>query len=438
MKEIIINTNCGRLKGLQSDKIEKFLGIRYANAKRWQYPEQITSWEGIYDATYCKDACIQMRALRPEDETSFYYNEFRKGEHYSYSEDCFFLNIWKPIECKNAPVIFYIHGGAFQGGCGNEKHFDGKKYAEKGIIFITCNYRLGAFGFCSLPELAQRDGYTGNYGLFDQLTAFNWVRDNIDSFGGDANNITLMGQSAGAMSIQQLCVSPLSKDYISRVIMTSGGGISDSFGTYITAEQAYPFWKDVTSKLGDNLDDWLKVDAKKLIVTMLETSKNYENAIQYFSPVLDGRLICYDAKSVITDKKQANIPYIMGSTKDDMATDIIAKMAREWTVLQSEQKMTPSYCFWFGRNLPGDNKGAWHSSELWYTIGMLENSWRPMSEWDYEISDKLISYFVNFASTGNPNGECLSVWNTTNNIDDKIMVIDDEKFEMGYKTLNNI
>lgn len=220
--------------------------------------------------------------------------------------------------------------------------------------------------------------------------------------------------------------------------MTSGGGISDAFGTYIPAEQAYPFWKDVTAKLGGSLEDWVKADAKMLLATMLETAKQYENAIQYFSPVLDGRLICCDAQSVLRDKRQAKIPYIMGSTKDDMAADILAKMAREWTVLQSEQGMIPSYCFWFGRNLPGDDQGAWHSSELWYTIGMLENSWRPMTEWDYEISNRFLTYFANFAATGDPNGGTLPVWQPTTSLDSPIMVIDDHRFEMGDQPLNQI
>lgn len=436
--EKILRTNCGLVRGLQAEGQEKYLGIRYATAGRWEYPTEVTGWEGVYDATHYGDACMQLRALREEDKNAFYYKEFRQGETYHYSEDCFYLNIWKPADCVKAPVIFYIHGGAFQGGCGHEKHFDGKKYAERGIIFVTCNYRLGPFGFCAMPELAERDGFTGNYGLFDQLTAFHWVRHNIECFGGDPDNITLMGQSAGAMSIQQLCASPLARDEIARVIMTSGGGISDAFGTYIPAEQAYPFWKDVTSRLGGGLDDWCKADARTLLTTMMETARQYENAIQYFSPVLDGRLICCDAQSVLRDGRQAKVPYLMGTTKDDMQPDVLARMAREWTVLQSEQGKCPSYCFWFGRNLPGDDQGAWHSSELWYTIGMLENSWRPMTEWDHAISDRFLSYFSNFAATGDPNGGTLPVWQPTTTMDDPIMVIDDRKFEMERHPLQPI
>lgn len=119
-----------------------------------------------------------------------------------------------------------------------------------------------------------------------------------------------------------------------------------------------------------------------------------------------------------------------------MQTDVLAKMAREWTVLQTEQGMCPSYCFWLGRNLPGDDKGAWHSSELWYTIGMLENCWRPMTDWDRTISARMVAYFANFARTGDPNGADLPVWTPTTSPEDPILVIDDETFAMAKKPLN--
>lgn len=431
MKEIMLDTLCGKIKGVKSEEgIQQFRGIRYAHADRWEYPEEVKQWEGIYDATCFQAACVQTRTYRKETDDSFYYKEFRKDETYTYSEDCFYLNIWKPAECQDAPVIFYIHGGAFMGGCGNEKHFDGTKYAQRGIIFITCNYRLGPFGFCCLPELAEIDGHTGNYGLFDQLTAFQWIRHNIRQFGGDPECVTLMGQSAGAMSVMQLCSSPLAKDHISKAIMTSGGGVSDAFGTYLPAEEAYPFWKDVTGHLGKDLEEWKKADPKALLEVMFQEAGKYENAIQYFSPVVDGKIICHDAGSVMRDKVQAKIPYLTGSTKDDMAPEIIGRMAKEWAVLQSRQDMVPSYCFYFCRNLPGDAEGAWHSSELWYTIGALERCWRPMEEWDYRLSDTMISYFSNFAAFGDPNGENLPEWKPTADETDKVMCFGDTEIAM--------
>ena len=432
MNEVITTTACGTIKGLQlSEQVQQFSGIRYASASRWSYPEEIVHWEGTYDATAFRDACTQRRTFTPESDDPFYYHEFRKDELYTYSEDCHYLNIWKPADCQNAPVILYIHGGAFQSGCGNEKPFDGSHYAENGVIFVTCNYRLGPFGFCALPELAKRDGHSGNYGLYDQLTALQWIYHNIKDFGGNAENITLMGQSAGAMSVQQLCTSPLAKQYIAKANMNSGSGSSNSFVSFIPEKEAYSFWSDVTAQLGATLDDWLNAPAKDVISAMSNTAASHKNAGLCCVPVLDDHLVCYDLNDVATQKVQASVPYIMGSTKDDLFADVLADMAKSWVIQQSSQNMKPSYCFYFGRDLPGDEKGAWHSSELWYTIGALSKCWRPWTDWDHTISKTLMSYFANFAKTGDPNGADLPEWIPTKCSDDPILVINNSEIEMN-------
>lgn len=431
MKKIILETPLGKIRGLETEEgIQRFAGVRYAFAGRWEYPRQAGAWKGIYEADEFGPACYQNRAFRPESDENFYYREFRKGESYRYSEDCFFLNIWKPAVCREAPVILYIHGGAFQGGCGNEKHFSGEAYARKGIIFVTCNYRLGVLGFCSLPELAKRDGHTGNYGLYDQLTALKWIHDNIRAFGGDPERITLMGQSAGAMSVQHHCLSPLSRGLLSSAVMTSGGGIPETFGNYYCMEETWEFWKKVMSSLGNSLGEWLAAPVQQLFEAAGKEAWQTENGIQYLMPVLDKMLIVCTPDEMRTQKQQARIPYLMGSTKDDMIENVLDEMAREWAVLQEKQGMVPSYCFRFDRNLPGDEKGAWHSSELWYTLGTLERCWRPMTDWDYKISDTLVSYISNFAKTGNPNGDGLPVWDAAKSGDGRILVVDDETMEM--------
>ena len=379
----------GKIRGLETEPgVQRFAGIRYACAGRWEYPVVSGAWEGVYDAEEFKAACFQNRAFHKETDDNFYYREFRKGETYSYSEDCFFLNIWKPENCTDAPVILYIHGGAFQGGCGNEKHFSGEAYARKGIIFITCNYRLGVLGFCSLPELAGRDGHTGNYGLYDQLATLKWVHENIRHFGGDPGRISLMGQSAGAMSVQHHCLSPLSQPYITSAVMTSGGGIPEQFGTYYRVEETFEFWKHALGNIGKSLEEWLAAPVEELFEAAGKAAWSMENGIQYLMPVLDGTLVCVTPEEMRTKKRQARIPYLTGSTKDDMIENVLDDMAREWVALQAKQDMLPSYCFRFDRNLPGDDKGAWHSSELWYTLGTYEKSWRPMTDWDRKISVK--------------------------------------------------
>ena len=208
--DYIVNTPCGAVLGAKTDKgIIAYKGIRYATAGRFEYPKQVTAWEGMYDGRNYGACAYQPRAFYNEEEMPkkiFYYNEFRKGEKYEYSEDCLFLNIFTPEKIeKKLPVLIYIHGGGFTGGCGHEKHFDCPIWPKKGVIGVTLNYRLGPLGFAVLPKLQEEAGCTGNYGLYDQITAIAWVKNNIESFGGDPDNITIMGQSAGAMSVQQLC-----------------------------------------------------------------------------------------------------------------------------------------------------------------------------------------------------------------------------------------
>ena len=218
MKDVIM-TPCGPIRGVQSRNpgVTAYKGIRYATAQRWKHPEIVTHWEGVYEADHYGHCSYQPRAFYNEEENLkkiFYYHEFRKGETYTYSEDCLFLNIFTPDTAKpgdDLPVLLYIHGGGFTGGCGHEKHFDEPVWPKKGVIAVTINYRLGPMGFVALPELQEEAGVCGNYGLYDQLCAIRWVRENIAAFGGDPEAITIMGQSAGAMSVQQHCLSPLSK-----------------------------------------------------------------------------------------------------------------------------------------------------------------------------------------------------------------------------------
>ena len=157
-------------------------------------------------------------------------------------EDCLYLNIWTPDVStdKKLPVAFYIHGGAFLNGFGSEIEFDGEAFARRGVILVTINYRLGAFGFFAHPGLKQEDpdGCCGNYGIYDQIAALQWVRDNIANFGGDPDKITIFGQSAGAMSVQTLLSSPLTKGMIAGAILQSGGGYKGGFNSNRTLEQA--------------------------------------------------------------------------------------------------------------------------------------------------------------------------------------------------------
>lgn len=420
--EKILNTPCGMIKGIKENdsKVISYKGIRYATAKRFEYPTIVEKWDGIYDATNFGNCSYQPRAFYDEKEMVkkvFYYNEFRKDEQYTYSEDCLFLNIWtKDSEEKSdlLPVIIYIHGGGFTGGCGHEKHFKTPKWPLKDVIAVTINYRLGPLGFACIQDFKDDEGVVGNYGLYDQLTAIKWVKNNIESFGGNPNNITIMGQSAGAMSVQHLCLSSLTKGLFTKAVMSSGGGVSKLLATP-KPEKRYKLWEKVKeiSKV-QTYEELKTIPVEQLFESFDKARKELKIMGMPASPVVDGKLI---TNNVELEYAINNISYMVGSNSEDIIPPIIFGMAHKWS---SMQKNT-CYCWMFDHQLPGDDNGAWHSSDLWYWFNTLENCWRPLTEDDYKLSDSMTTYLTNFAKSGNPNGEGLTTWEATNKKNKKVL-----------------
>ena len=397
--DYIVKTPCGPVLGTAGRVAGTvaYKGIRYATAGRWEYPKIVTEWENIYDATRYGHCSYQPRAFYDEElneKKYFYYNEFRRGETYTYSEDCLFLNIFTPENAKEGdklPVLVYIHGGGFTGGCGHEKHFDGPVWPTRGMIGVTLNYRLGPMGFVCLPELAEEAGFTGNYGLYDQMTAIQWVKQNIAAFGGDSENITIMGQSAGAASVQMQCQSPLTDGLFQKAIMSSGCGLGGMMSGKLETTMA--FWQEVMKRSGcENLAQFRALPVEKLFEVWQSAKKEVKGGAASGFPVLDGRFAVAGAPA-------KDIPYLAGSTSHDMVPPVLQGMTKKW--ISAREK--PSYTWYFDRMLPGDDCGAWHSSDLWYWFGTLENCWRPMEQKDQELSDQMVSYLYNFAKTGNPN-----------------------------------
>ena len=400
--EHIIHTPCGDICGVSTpiEGVVAYKGIRYATADRFAYPREVTSWEGVYRATQYGACSYQPRAFYNEaemPEKAFYYNEFRKGETYEYSEDCLFLNIFAPVKAQGkCPVIIYIHGGGFTGGCGHEKHFDIPVWPKKGVIGVTINYRLGPLGFATLPELKEEAGKTGNYGLYDQRTAILWVKHNIEAFGGDPDNITIMGQSAGGMSVQQHCLSPLSEGLFQKAVLSSGGGVHAALSAS-TPEKQYDFWRTVMEKCGaSTLEEFRKVPVETLFRIWKENRKAMRGGACF--PTIDGELVVGKGSDILAKEQQLHIPYMMGTTSQDMMPPLLFGMAKKWCKAQT----SPSYLWFFDRKLPGDNHGAWHSSDLWYWFGTLKNGWRPFTEQDYALAEEMTDRLCNFAKTDCP------------------------------------
>lgn len=430
--DYIVQTPCGAVQGT-AGRVEgtvAYKGIRYATAGRWEYPKQVTAWEGVYDATAYGHCSYQPRSFYNEEENLkkiFYYNEFRKGESYTYSEDCLFLNIFTPDTAKSGdklPVLIYIHGGGFTGGCGHEKHFDGPVWPTQGIIGVTLNYRLGPMGFVCLPELEAEAGHTGNYGLYDQMTAISWVRDNIAAFGGDPENITIMGQSAGAASVQLQSCSPLTDGLFQKAIMSSGCGLGGMLAS--TTEKSSAFWKAVMARCGcETLGQFRVLPVQQLFEAWQSAKKEIKGGNAAAFPVKDGHF-------TVDGAQPKDIPYMAGSTSEDMAPPMLQGMARKW--IANREK--PSYTWYFDRQLPGDDNGAWHSSDLWYWFGTLPNCWRPMEEKDFALSQQMVDYLCNFVKTGDPNkAAVLPTWIASGKGQNRVLILGEKPTHMGKPSM---
>ena len=419
----------GKIKGVNTSckDVVVYKGIPYAAPPvgdlRWKKPQAVKPWKGVRVCDKFGAASLQEGLPKG----SPYWIEFYQGEPPKYSEDCLYLNVWAPAKAAASPlpVMVWIHGGSFTHGYGHEIEFGGEKYAQKGVILVTINYRVGMCGFLTHPLLKAENGGkgSGNYGLFDQLAALKWVKKNIAQFGGDPDNVTVFGQSAGAGSVQALISSPLAKGYINRAIIQSGGGLGGLVNprAYDEAEKA---GKELWDEAGvTTLEQMRKVPGSEF-KTLLEKyeKKQKQNMRGPYSVCVDGELLTDTYEHVAKAGNELDIPYMIGYCSGDMVPDMMKKAAEGWALLQEEQGRKPTYIYCFSRNLPDDGsfsdpqknmvplKGSFHSSELWYMFGTLDRCWRPMEKVDYELSDIMVSYWTNFAKTGNPNGNGLPAW----------------------------
>lgn len=388
-----IITPCGEIVGEERDNCRAFLGVRYATAGRFEKPARVDGWDGVYGATAFGACCPQERTYYDEraQKNPFYYKEFREGLEFEYSEDCLFLNVYAPKDARNCPVVMFIHGGNFARGSASERPFDGEEYCKRGVVFVTVNYRLNVFGF-----FADGEHVTGNLGLYDQACAVDWIKRNISAFGGDPDNLTLMGQSAGAMSIQSLIYSPLMRGKIKRAIMLSGGGVRRLLLPERKAN--VKIWKSVMSKSGAGSFEEFKALPAKDVYNAWKQSASL--GLQFASaPVYDGELI-------VEQKGECNVPCIVGRLKKDIFPAELDFMARKLAKILKKEG-TDCYIYRFEHDLPGDDRGTFHSADLWYAIGNLGNCWRPFGKKDRETSDKMIDAFTAFIKDGAPavNGE---------------------------------
>lgn len=407
----IINSSCGPIKGVNDNGILCFKGIRYATAKRWAYPELITKFDEEYNALEYGHCCYQNKAFNDESGR-FYFKEFNEGVKYSFSEDCLFLNIFckdNLTEDSNLPVIVYIHGGSFINGSSNELEFDYPSWPKEDVIAVTINYRIGLLGFGCFKEAEEESGHTGNYGLADQIAAITWVKNNIKAFGGDPNNITIMGQSAGAMSVQALVYSPKTEGLISKAVMVSGGGNNILMKLAPSSKKFDKFAKLYEATGCKTFEELRNFDVDELHKIYYKIQKEEKLGLITI-PYVDGEILVENQYEAIKRGHLKNIPYMIGTTSEDMMSGILYDMASKWCLLQEKHNLQPSYLWMFDRYLPGDDSGSWHAADLWYWFGTFNKCWRPFEEKDHMLKDTMIKYLTNFARNGNPNDDTLPKW----------------------------
>ncbi len=407
---VSINSSLGLIKGVEEENSYAFLGIPYAKAERFSYAKEIDNLGESFDATHFGDACIQKRcwyAHLEVPERMFYHKEFRQGLEFKYSEDCLNLNIYTPKEKGKYPVIVFIHGGGFDSGANSESAFDGDALAKRGIVTVFIQYRVGVFGYFTHEDLTKEFGHEGNFGFDDQITSLKWVKKHISDFNGDPDNVTIMGQSAGAMSIQCILLSKKCDGLYNKAIMMSGGGKFPSMATPKPVEERREYWLDVMKECGcSSLDEFKKLDAKK-IFDALEIVKPRRKDNQISTMTMVDHYYLEKSQEELFEKK-LNVPTIIGFTNNDMYTLILAIMALSYA------KKNNAYCYYFDVDAKGDNNKAFHSSDLRYVFGTLKESWRPYDKKDEEISESMMDYIANFAKTSNPNGNNLPVWEKKN------------------------
>lgn len=427
---MIVETNYGLIEGIEAHGCNIFKGIPYAmppiGEKRFKKPFPLEAWEGVYMADM-----YSAHAMQGPKRGGFYEKEFYSDPDFDTreSEDCLYLNIWVPEgmckEGSDLPVAVYVHGGAFLGGAGSNLPFVCNKLCERGVIVVTLNYRLGALGFLCHPLIREEGRNTagGNLGLWDQLSAFRWVKENIRSFGGDPDNITAFGQSAGAMSLQALACTSQMKGLCNRMILQSGGGYKNPLGSLRTVDKAV--------EIADILFEELEIDTqrcatdeaykqaalkrlfsidegelmKKVGVTIGRSFQ--EKKGMPFVPVIDGELFREDIFELMDKGQFLDIPYILGCNGDDLTTEqnkVKTPENNPMHIADTEfAKRAGAYVYYFDRKLPGDDAGAFHSAELWYVFGSMDYCWRPMEQRDHDLSDKMITYWTNFMKSGDPN-----------------------------------
>ena len=442
------DTENGKVIGLpaESQAWSIFKGIPYAAPPvgdlRWKAPQKPDPWEEPLKAYTYSDIPIQNRS-KPG---TFYHDEFHLYD-WPMSEDCLYLDIVTPAHTpdEKLPVAVWIYGGGFATGYSHTVAYGGEAFAKRGIVYVSFNYRINLFGFFSNELLDKESPYngSGNYGLLDQVAALKWIKQNIAAFGGDPDQITLFGQSAGAQSIYQLICSPLSQSLFNRAIMQSGGGPITGTATNSTDEEMRAYCSEFLRYLKcDTVDEARKIPGEQLFKRWSEFGRSNPKGDLKLHPVVDGYFLPKPANDIFRNCEHANIPCIVGACADEGRAygfktndfrDGFMGGTLAYALQQTKPGQVPVYFYHSLTVPPGEPyAGAYHSSEHFYVFQTLMRSKRPFKGKDFDLSNLWCDYWSNFIKTGNPNGERMPQWDLYKNPGDKVFLFNrNEPCQMG-------
>jgi len=451
-----VKTENGWVRGIEAadPRITAFKGIPFAapptGPNRWRAPQPCENWEGVRDAS--RFAPISMQWI-PGLGNDIYCREWHVDPEIPMGEDCLYLNVWTPA--KNAdehlPVLVWFFGGGLQCGYTAEMEFDGERIARRGIVVVTVNYRVGALGFLTHPQITrEQPDAPANFGNLDQQAGLKWVQRNIRAFGGDPERVTIAGQSAGGGSVLSQLACPANQGLFHGAVIMS----AMIFDPYLRREVGRPESLEEAEKKGEDFFAWLGVrtleEARKVDAVTLQRSyeKYMESHIPFFT-VRDDLFCTGDPISLCSRGECLDVPLMAGSTEDEFPNALEAK---DESALQAEaervfgpdaevflsfpesREASPAgygqvsgidctvkgvfserallgkkgwvYCFC--PDIPGwDHPGTFHSSDLWFWFETLAKCWRPFVGRHYDLARQMCDYFCNFIQTGDPNGKDL-------------------------------
>jgi para-nitrobenzyl esterase len=433
-----VKTKDGKVSGVTlSSGVRAFKGIPFAappvGGLRWKEPQPPARWEGVRKADTFGNVCVQpSQPKRVPNNVSVDLPDSPKP-----SEDCLYLNVWTSAARANAklPVMFWIYGGAYTEGAGSSPHNDGEALARKGTVLVTFNYRLGPFGFFSHPDLTKESGRnaSGNQALMDTIAALRWVQSNIAAFGGDPNNVTIFGESAGAAMVGGLVGSPVAKGLFHRAIAESGQWMGLGMGAMIPlarAEHPQRFRGGPPGAQQTKADE-APTDFPPLADLRGRSTEEISKTLRGSGMIIDGWMIPEDLSITYAQGKQNPADVIVGSNKDEhlaMGGNVAFRDSLMWSMRLFAERQTTigkhAYWYFFTHEPPVEPGArelkATHAAEIPYVFETLSaprtvpDTSSPRlaaaSEKDRAMADTMSSYWVNFAKTGDPNGGNLPAW----------------------------